>query len=258
MTPEATLIRIRERGHLDLLDLALLVIRRRPRAIGLAAAAGIAPFATINALLLSNPEFPRGLWPLLLYFEFPWATAPVTLVLGGLMFGRRPRPREILGQLARATPAMVLVQVIYRGLRATILLLPFVSANPWFANPVILLERAGAATAIRRSARLAMLCPTATLPMAIAEIAFGLIFSICFWVGTGAAISTFIRGETTWARPALGDASGLRFQAGVWIAVAFFGVARFFLYIDQRVRSEGWELRLRLRAAAMELEGRPR
>ena len=54
----------------------------------LAAAAGITPFAVLNVWLLSDPDFPRLLWPLLLVFEAPWATAPLTVVLGGLMFGR--------------------------------------------------------------------------------------------------------------------------------------------------------------------------
>ena len=50
--------------------------------------------------------------------------------------------------------------------------------------------------------------------------------------------------------------SGLLFQAGVWIAVAFFGVYRFFAYIDRRIRLEGWELDLRIKAVARGLEAR--
>jgi len=34
----------------------------------------------------------------------------------------------------------------------------------------------------------------------------------------------------------------------VWIAIAFFGVFRFLSYIDRRIRLEGWELELRLKA----------
>ena len=53
----------------------------------------------------------------------------------------------------------------------------------------------------------------------------------------------------------LADTSGLRFQVGVWIAIAFFAVGRFLIYIDERIRGEGWEIRLRLQAAIRELEG---
>ena len=61
MTYDRTLIVIRERSFLDLLDLALLVVRDRPVALGLTALAGIAPFAALNIWLLSDPDFPPGL-----------------------------------------------------------------------------------------------------------------------------------------------------------------------------------------------------
>ena len=90
------------------------------------------------------------------------------------------------------------------------------------------------------------------------QLAFGLLFAACFWVGTGAGASALVSSELTWDRPALADFSGLRFQLGVWVAIAFFAVARFLIYIDQRIRTEGWELRLRLKAVGRELEGVPR
>ena len=58
--------------------------------------AGIAPFAALNVWLLSDLAFPRYCWVLLLLMEMPWATAPLTLVLGDLMFGVRPRPGRIV------------------------------------------------------------------------------------------------------------------------------------------------------------------
>ena len=45
-------------------------------------------------------------------------------------------------------------------------------------------------------------------------------------------------------------------QGAVWIAVAFFGVYRFFSYIDRRIRLEGWELDLRLKAVARGMEAK--
>ena len=63
--------------------------------------------------------------------------------------------------------------------------------------------------------------------------------------------------ELTWDRPGLSDLSGLLFQAAVWIAVAYFGVFRFLSYIDRRIRLEGWEMELRLKAVGRALEERP-
>ena len=57
MANDRTLVQIRERSYLDLLDLVLLVVRQRPRALGLAAAAGIAPFAAVN---YGDPLQPRN------------------------------------------------------------------------------------------------------------------------------------------------------------------------------------------------------
>ena len=59
-------------------------------------------------------------------------------------------------------------------------------------------------------------------------------------------------GELTWDQSADVDVGDLLFQAGVWIAIAFFAVVRFLSYIDRRIRLEGWEIELRLR------ERRPR
>ena len=61
MANDRTLVQIRERSYLDLLDLALLVVRQRPRTLGLAAAAGIAPFAALNYWILSNPDTPPAI-----------------------------------------------------------------------------------------------------------------------------------------------------------------------------------------------------
>ena len=57
MTDDQTLIQIRERSFLDLLDLTLVVLRRRPATLGLAAMAGVLPCAAINAWLTSGPDF---------------------------------------------------------------------------------------------------------------------------------------------------------------------------------------------------------
>ena len=57
----------------------------------------------------------------------------------------------------------------------------------------------------------------------LGQLVFGLVFAVCFWMGTGAGISALIKSELTWYRPFLTDLGGLRFQLGVWIAIAFFG-----------------------------------
>ena len=41
----------------------------------------------------------------------------------------------------------------------------------------------------------------------------------------------------------------------MWIAVTWASVVRFSCYIDTRIRREGWEVELRVKAAAIELRG---
>ncbi len=255
MANDRTLVQIRERSYLDLLDLALLVVRQRPRTLGLAAAAGIAPFAALNYWVLSNPETPPAIWPALLFLEAPWATVPLTLVLGGLMFDRPPRAGTILWRMTRALPSLILVHLLLRGvLTMTLLLIPLIPGQFWFANEVILLERVPGLRTLRRCLQLSGGRTGEFFMQWVGQLSFGLVFALCFWMGTGAGISALIKSELTWYRPFLTDFSALRFQLGVWIAIAFFGVARFLIYIDQRIRSEGWELRLRLQAVGRDIE----
>ncbi len=116
MLYDRTLIQIRERSFLDLLDLSLHVIRARPLRIGLTALAGIAPWAVLNGWLLALGGLPKIGWIVLLYLEVPWATAPLTLVLGDLMFGRPVRVRRIVRTLLVSLPAMIVCQLFLRGI----------------------------------------------------------------------------------------------------------------------------------------------
>jgi hypothetical protein len=63
--------------------------------------------------------------------------------------------------------------------------------------------------------------------------------------------------DPTW-QPVLSELVGVRFHLALWLAIEFFAVARFFSYIDQRIRLEGWEVRLRVSAAGRVLEDEAR
>ncbi len=152
MMYDRTLIQIRERSFLDLLDLAMLVVRDRPLVLGLAALVGIAPFAALNVWLLSDPDFPLVFWIVLLVLETPWATAPLSLVLGDLMFDARLR----IGRMARtflfSLPAFLVLQLLLRGLLLVfVVAYPFMPAQYAFLDEVILLERVGLLEALGRS-----------------------------------------------------------------------------------------------------------
>lgn len=254
MAYEGTLIQIRERGFLDLLDLALVVVRARPVTLGLAAAIGILPFAVLNAWLMTAPDIPGALVIALIMLEAPWATAPLTIVLGGLMFGARPSVRSVLATLARSFFSMFLFQGIVRFfLMASGIFYLLVPARMVFANEVILLER-DRWRVIRRCGQLTDHREGTFLGRWVVELIFGGLFLVVFWIGATAVAYSLVSTELTWDTPDEQSFFDFRAQFAIWLSVAFFTVARFLMYIDQRIRLEGWEVELRLRAVGRALE----
>jgi hypothetical protein len=252
---DQTLVQIRERSFLDVLDLALVVVRRHPIALGLAALAGIAPFAALNAWLLAQPDLPIAEYPFYLLFEAPWATAFLTLVLGDLMFGRRPSAGRVLRIWIRSLPVMLVYQGVVRGfLILTVIFSPLLPLRLAFLNEVILLERGHWRKVLPRGSILCRNREGEFLGQWLAQLFFGLMFALAFWLGAQTLFRELTETEVTWEQPAWIELRRPLFQLGVWIAVAFFGVARFFSYIDQRTRLEGWEVSLRLKTVASELE----
>ena len=249
------LIQVRERSFLDVLDLALLVVRHHPRTLGLAALSGIAPFAALNAWLTSDPEFPPILFASLVLLETPWATAPLTAVLGSLMFGQRPTVLGLLGRLLGSVPALFVFQFLLRTvLIVTVIFYPLIPSQLVFLNEVIVLEQDRWWKSLGRSTRLCARRGGDLFAQWLGQLAFGAIFVACFWFGTGAALRSLTTSSLTWDQPAWSDLYGVRFQLGLWLAIAFFAVARFLTYIDHRTRNEGWEIQLRLRDVGQSLE----
>jgi hypothetical protein len=257
MLYDRTLVQIRERPFLDLLDLSLHVIRAKPLELALPALIGIAPWAVLNGWLLSDPGFPTSGWLVLLMLEVPWATAPLTLVIGDLMFGIPAKPHRLARTMLVSLPALILSQLIVRGLLLLcVVTYPVMPAQYPFLNEVILLERSGPLRQFTRSMILTRDCGGELFMRWLGQIVLGAIFAVCVLLSVRTIGGALIGDELTWYSPGMADRNGLVFQAAVWIAVAFFGVYRFFSYIDRRIRLEGWELDLRLKAVARGLEGR--
>jgi hypothetical protein len=239
---------------LEVLDLAFVVARKKPLALSVAALAGIAPFAALNFWLMTDPEFPRALLVFLYILEVPWATAPLTLVLGGLMFGQQPSAWRVTKTLLRAFFPMVIFHVVIRGfLMLSIVVYPLVPARLAFLDEVLLLERGEWWKVLGRCWNLCARRGGDLFIQWIIQLLFGTLFVFAFWSGTRAFLEGMIETDVTW-EPKWSDTLGIRFHIAIWLAIAFFAIARFLSYIDQRIRLEGWEVSLRLRAAALALE----
>ena len=254
---DKTRIAVRERAYVDVLDLALRAIRVYAGPLLAAFAAGIVPLALFNVWLLSDlgrqgldPLFPADymfLIVLLVLFEAPLATAPATLYLGKAVFDERPDPRRIAREFLRSLPQLLLCQVLLR--------LFYVRWS--YLNEVILLERnplwrakrSGEST-LQRARILHSGEGGDLIGRAFVVIIVGGLLFVSIWLSTF-AVRAILLGAWEWDfdRPAY----TFYFHLALWIVVAYFTVVRFLSYLDLRIRREGWEVELTMRAEGARL-----
>jgi len=262
LQPDSTGIAIRERSLLDLLDLGLRVIRAHAWPLFATSAAGMLPFAFLNALLLQDfasrtdyiNEVPAEyIWWMicLVMWEVPLASAPATLYLGQAMFRQRPEPGRIVRDLVGSLPQLLVFHGILRGLMMPLVITWIIPHTAWpFLNEIILLERN--AMMRNKSQGLSTFRRSSALHSGTAGDQFGR-FMTC--LGAGVALVAgiwltlwFIRivmmNDRSFTRPIY----TVLLPIAIWTVVGYFNVVRFLSYLDLRIRREGWEVELRMRA----------
>jgi hypothetical protein len=250
---DQTLVQVRERTFLDVMDLALIVVRERFWPIVATAALGIGPWAVLNAWLTSDsdPIDAATFRLILMAWEAPIATAPITILLGGMMFGKRPRTAQLIRSYLGSIIPLIMYQVILRALMLwTFVLSWLIPLRLPFVTEVIVLERGPWRRVIRRASELTGDRTGDLFAQWIAIIFFGAGFALSFWFAIGKSVAIFNR-EPVWEEPDWSGVFGGWGILGLWIAIAFFAVVRFLTYIDQRIRLEGWEVELKLKAAGL-------
>jgi hypothetical protein len=272
---DRTRIAVRERDYLDVLDLALRVVRTHAWPLVLASVAGAAPMVLLNHWLLAgytelnfemtSPIFYMFFAVVLIFLEAPLATAPLTLYLGKATFADRPRAGEIVAQLRESLPQLLL----YQGL------LRIVYFGWAYLNEVILLDRnpmlrgaGGRMSTLERSRVLHKVENVDILSRSIPALTVGGVLFLSIWFsifivrgmllgrwGLVGFLWTLFGGQWEWSflRPMF----TLYFQMALWIVVCYFAVVRFLSYLDLRIRREGWEVELRMRAERARLTRSP-
>jgi hypothetical protein len=247
---DKTRIAIRERNYLDVLDLALHVIRAYARPLALAFALGALPMMALNWWLLreyAELDFEIGApaayviyMLILVFFEAPFATAPITLYLGNAVFTERPGLRRLARTFLDVLPQLFLLQGL---LRLWYFRWPFL-------NHVILLERNPlvARDPRQKSTRKRALEVHAgfgadLFARALFSLMIGTVLLLSIWLSVYAA-SAVLLAEYGWDNSML----LVWFPLALWLVVGYFAVARFLFYLDLRIRREGWEVELILRA----------
>jgi hypothetical protein len=273
MQLDKTYIAIRERDYLEILDLSLRVVQRFLAPLGLALLAGVLPMAIVShlwandaAALADDQEWmvQYTLWiNILAVLLAPLATAPATLLLGQAMFMERVSPRRIARDFLGSLPQLILFQV---GLRGLLMLLIVPAFYPFVFQPylgeIVLLERnplsqprKGRDPATRR-------ITTSMRVKLLHGGSGGELFGR--WLGSlvvggmlFAMILMALVGCTQWIN-GTADVDRLTYalcvQLAVWSVLGYFTVVRYLSYLDLRIRREGWEVELKMRAEAARLQ----
>ncbi|MEM6331048.1 MAG: hypothetical protein AAF790_12455 [Planctomycetota bacterium] len=265
MNFDNTHIAIRERGFAEVMDLALHVTRRHCGPLLLCLLAGATPWAVANGLLLYpmvedvdwEGPIPYAMMVLLLAaVEAPLATAPMTLYLGQVTFANEVSVGRIVRDFFRSVPQMLWSQGILRALCAPLvvpLLLPYVV---WpYLSELILLERnpvfpgkQKAMTTRRRSKHLHSASAGELFTRWLVSLVVGALMVTAF---TGAAFT--VAATVFDLQPSGIVGLTVIMPASLWLVIGFFAVVRFLAYLDLRIRREGWEVELTMRAEAERL-----
>jgi hypothetical protein len=276
---------------LDTLDLSLHVLRGYAGPLLLATALAAVPLMVINQLLLGwmfdsaeeQLEYPfRFVWhmSILVFIQAPLASVFATAYLGEAVFLERPRLLSIVMKVGRLLPPLVWCQLLIRGVvpawllvltierydsfsfpvegLAMVALVVYVAglrAFRPFINEIILLEQnpliARGDRVMTVSRRSGMLHGPSSGDLffrwtASAIIGLLLVFAVygVFLFASGVILHDWHQGAVM-----------IQFllPLAMWITAWFFTVVRFLSYLDVRIRQEGWEVELRLRAEAARL-----
>lgn len=290
MRLDRTRIAIIERRQPEILDAALVVFRKFFLAILLQTMLLAIPFGILNHYLISwmaadfndSTTVWRYLWSmaLLVYVEAPLVSIFTTSYIGKVMFFEDPTTKDLLWDVGRLWNRLLWVHGIQRGVLIVIIslvftvpnedvttieiFLPFIcialfllrSLRPYI-NEIILLERSpirpkkGEISARLRSQRLhgphsgdlfgrgvTMILVTLGLTVAIIGVFWFAIASLTNAWSWGVTMTFFV------------------FPVSLWVLVSYVTVFRFLSYLDLRIRLEGWEVELKIRAEANQLAER--
>ncbi|MDA7979257.1 MAG: hypothetical protein MPJ50_10880 [Pirellulales bacterium] len=272
MQLDQTRIPIRERSYLELLDLALHIVRRHGMALLFLNALGAAPWFVFNFWVLkpyaphdvsSDSSFASDLFEYyammacLLVWELPMASAFATRYLGLALFVDRPRLGNVFVDVFKSLPQLVIVQLVLRGILTLFCVTWLVMFWLWpHMNEIILLERnplfRGRSQPISTFSRCGSLHAYSSgellsrwlMSLLVAIPWVAMLFLAMLFLQT-MVTGEFHFGASIWV---------LMLPVVIWMVIGYFNVVRFLGYLDLRIRREGWEVELRMRAEGARLQ----
>jgi hypothetical protein len=257
---------IRERSYVDLLDLALRVIRAYAAPLAGLFLLGVVPAMCLNAFLLSGDDLRihESIVPdeflyrlgMLTLIEIPLATSPITLFLGHVLFMEKPSAKQLVKQFFASLLQLAIFQILFRAPLIFLLLPWLLLFGIWpYMNEVILLERnplfrkrPGQMTTFRRIRSLHGGVAGDLVPRWFASVFFGTALFASLWLSC-LTLCGLLLNEWDWEGPTF----TFFFPLCLWMTVGFFTVVRYLSYLDLRIRREGWEVELLMRAEGAKL-----
>jgi len=257
---------IRERGLMELLDLALHLIRAHAKHLLVTFLCGVAPFVLLNWWLLQFPDYYEDedwytlytFWSIVLVLlQMPIAGALTTLYLGQVLFVEKPDWKTLRRDYWRCLPQLFLFQGVIRGMLMLPVVTSFLPYASWaYLSEIILLERnpmrAGkdGITTWRRSK---LLHSSNVGDIFIRWIGIALIGG---FLVLGLFLAIFIVKVWLTSLPELDRTwYAIFLNLSLWLTAFYATVVRFLCYLDLRIRREGWEVELRMRAEAVRMAG---
>lgn len=257
-------IQIRQRDYLDILDMVVVLLHSHWLSITICAVVGVLPAIIVNSLLLDE-ELPGRFFFYVAFvvLEAPFATAGLTLLLGQITFAPAVSVRRLLVDFKRAFWQLFVFQFFYRLLLMVaffipILLVPF---RRKFVNEIVLLEQNDFRRSIKRISSFHNVHSDRTVSSVFANLIFGGLMVICLCQGL-VTITDMLeyQPDLEWTfEDSMMSPDMMMYQifpiydweaqVALWATLVFMTIARFLLYLDCRIRAEGWDVELKLRAA---------
>ena len=192
-------------------------------------------------------------------WEIPLATAPATLALGQFLFHERIEPRRLAADFFRSLPQLFVFQVVLRSLLTPLVATWFFLFASWaHLNEILLLERnplRGNAhrpmTTLRRVKVLHAGFVGDIFLRWMAGAGIGALLVAAIWTSIEILVAILIEAPRS---PVVSFT--VFFPLAMWAVVAFFTIVRFLAYVDLRIRREGWEVELLMRAEGERLRRR--
>jgi hypothetical protein len=243
---------LRQRSVLDVLDLALRFVVAHAGAYARVTLVAVVPAALVSWAVARTADWFWG-WVATILLALV-VQAPFTVLASRLVFEPSVRLRDVLRASVSALPRVFALRFI-QALCVTLGLMVFVLPGMWLSMTLLfiieaaVLEGATVGGAIRRSSRLTS---GQSGQAVMASLALLVLHAGATFLGDDvgrAVLSDLLQfREPESLLSAGGSTLAL---AGFWLFLPYAATARFFVYLDLRTRSEGWDIQTRFAALAL-------